>query len=303
MPADSPPDPRMANCASYWALPPPTSFAKVSTSCGALGFGDTAASHDLPPNLGISHLSSSAHTSSIECATSIAPKHPVAKSFGNTSSCPSRMRGAPRAVLPTRVFESRPLRRFNSIAQILPLEKTQTSGIPLRIPKRLYCANCCAVSTVTPAGYGAHIAGGARHRLSKSRHATWMSRSLGSGALSLNRANGGVGVPSLLAERRAPRPFVCVYVPLSPLPCSDPAGSPGLFKPAAGHYRLRLRRPRFRRRAMMRPPLSGPRTGPVLPPGSGLQSAISVCAPCGACRDRRACRRLSMGGEGEVWEI
>lgn len=71
---------------------------------------------------------------------------------------------------------------------------------------REYCANCSADSRVTPAGYGAQIAGGASNAFKRSRQATWMSRSDGCGATSLS-ASGGVGVPSRPDDLRALKPF------------------------------------------------------------------------------------------------
>lgn len=161
----------------------------------------------------------------------MAAKAPEARSLACISSWPINSRGVPRRVCVTRVFVSRPLGRLSSIPCTLP-NSTSRSGQPLAKPKRLYWANCCAVSTVTPAGYGAHIAGGAKHKLSRSRHATWMSRSVGSGATSLNFASGGVCVPSSPDAMPAPVPCGVCGGPLTPLPRSDPARAPGHLEPA-----------------------------------------------------------------------
>src|SRR5215472_9481305 len=81
------------------------------------------------------------------------------------------------------------------------------SGNPRLMPMRLYCANCFAESSVTPAGYGAQTAGGASSMLSKSRQATWISLSEGSGATSLSASCGAFAVSSQRPLKPVQAPF------------------------------------------------------------------------------------------------
>jgi hypothetical protein len=65
--------------------------------------------HVEQPRMGMFHRAIWVSTSSTEVQMAIASTAPVAISAGKTSSCPSKMRGLPRLVRATRVFESRPL--------------------------------------------------------------------------------------------------------------------------------------------------------------------------------------------------